>query len=248
MNKREIIYGINPVCEALRSGKRRCHVVYIAEGKKDSSLKELTTEIKRSGVQLKNRKRHEIDLMTEVKKHQGVAAEVESFPYLSAGELLELAAKNEKGGLILILDGITDPQNLGSIIRTAHLMGVDGVMIPHDKSAEITPSTVKASAGATEYMPVAKITNVVREMNNLKERGYWIGGASGDGGEELYHHDYKEENTVIVLGSEGSGMRRLVREKCDYLISIPMTGKIDSYNASVAAAIIISEISRQRRK
>ncbi len=248
MSKREIIYGINPVCEALRSGKRRCHVVHIAEGKRDVSLKDLLEEIEKTGVQLSYQKRHEIDSLVEGRKHQGVAAEFESFPYVAAREILDIAAGNKSGALILILDGITDPQNLGSIIRTAHLMGVDGVMIPQDKSAEITPTVVKASAGATEYMPVAKITNVVREMEHIKKLGYWIGGASGGEGESLYLHEFKGENTVVVLGSEGSGMRRLVREKCDYLISIPMVGKIDSYNASVAAAIIISEISRQRRK
>ncbi len=246
MSKDEIIYGCNPVCELIKAGRRDVREVIIAAGKKDSSLARLEGVTSRSRIKLRTAQRHEIDSMAEGKKHQGVIAKVSSYPYVDISELLACEEVSNRRSVIAILDGITDPQNLGSIVRSAHLLGVSGIIIPKDNSAAITASVVKASAGATEHCKIAQVTNLVREIKNLKDKGFWIFGAEGDGGQDLYSLDFKGENLSFVMGSEGKGMRRLVRESCDHLIAIPMRGKIDSFNASAAAAIIMSEISRQR--
>ena len=177
--------------------------------------------------------------------HQGVVAVVDSYEYSSPDEILEKAALNGEVPFVLILDGIEDPQNLGSIIRTAKCAGVHGIIIPQHNSVEITPAVVRASAGAVEHMLVARVTNLVNCIKDFKKQGLWVVGADMDG--TILWQSNLPAPTVLVVGGEGTGMRKLVRQHCDMLVSIPMVGAIGSLNASVAAGVVIYEVIRQRR-
>lgn len=191
--------------------------------------------------------RDDLFKVSGVEKNQGIAAKVSSFQYAELEDIIENGKKDPKGNFILVLDGIQDPQNLGSIIRTAFLIGVHGIIIPENNSADIGPASSRASAGAVEYLPIVKVTNITRTLKHLKTLNIWIVGAEG-GGENLYGHKF-EGNYAIVIGSEGKGIRRLVKEECDFHVSIPMnpiTSGVGSYNASVATAIVLSEVARQR--
>lgn len=242
----EFIYGINPVREVLHSGKRRCFEIIIAKGKEDGRVSSIRKEAGSRGVPVKQVDKSELDRMASGKRHQGVAANVAPFSFSDISEVVDKALSGGKTGFIVVLDGVTDPQNLGAIIRSAYLLGVHGLILPCDNSASITSTVVKAAAGATEYLSISQVTNIVREIEKMKERGFWITGADGSSGDSIYLHDFAKENTVLVLGSEGKGMRRLVKEKCDFLLSVPMRGLVQSYNISAAAAIIMAEIARQR--
>lgn len=242
----EILYGANPVLEVLRAGKRRCHCIFTAHGKREIGIQQIIDEATRLSLPLKKLSRDEISKFARTDKHQGIAVRCDSFPYSSLEEVLGRAAADERKGFIVLLDGITDPQNLGSIARTAYLMGVHGVILARDNVAPVSSTVVKASAGATEYIMIAQVTNLAETLKYLKERGYWISGADGDSQDILYLHDFKAYNTALVLGSEGRGMRRLVKERCDYLLSIPMEGSIKSYNVSIAGALFMGEVARQR--
>jgi 23S rRNA (guanosine2251-2'-O)-methyltransferase len=247
MPGREIIYGMNPVLEALRANRRRCHEVYIAQGRREKAAAAIAAECERRSVPLSPVARGEIARISRTDRHQGVAAEVDPFPYSALEGMVGSALSAEGRAFLLVLDGITDPQNLGSIMRTAHLLGAQGVILPRDNSAPVTAAVAKASAGACEYLPVAQVTNLARTIGYLKEKGIWVTGAAAEGEKSLYDCDFKGLNVAIVLGSEGAGMRRLVRESCDYTLYIPMQGKIASYNVSVAGALIMGEVARQRR-
>jgi len=155
-------------------------------------------------------------------------------------------ASGERKGFIVILDGITDPHNLGSLIRTALLMGVDGIILPKDNSAVVGPTVVKVSAGSTEHLKIAQVTNITSTIRYLKDRDFWIAGAAAEGATSIYQHDFIGINVALVLGAEGAGIRRLVKENCDYMLSIPMEGHIASYNVAVAGALFMGEVARQR--
>lgn len=243
----EIIYGVNPVLEVLRAGLRHCHEVMIAKGRKESLHERIAKEAGLKKIKIRETTREEILQLTRTDKHQGVAARVDPFPYASLDSIIDCAKKENSKAFIVILDGITDPQNLGSIIRTALLLGVHGIILPKDNSAPVTPVVVKASAGATEYLPIAQVTNLARTISLLKEKGMWVAGAEAGGEKSIYDVDFKGFDTVLVLGSEGSGIRRLVKESCDYILYIPMQGEIESYNVSVAGALFMGEVARQRR-
>jgi 23S rRNA (guanosine2251-2'-O)-methyltransferase len=246
MPKKEIIYGIGPVFEMLRAGRRRCHAVFASRDTNDAAAGKVIAAARKLGTKIVELKKSELGSKLKGENHQGVAAEVDEFEYVDSAEIVS-ASKTEGGvGFVVILDGITDPHNLGSIIRSAHLFGVDGIILPQDNSASITPTVAKTSAGALEYVKIAQVTNINREIDRLKKIGFWVAGADGESGENVYLHDFKDENIAIIFGSEGRGLRRLVREKCDYLLSIPMKGVVGSYNASVAAALMIGEVARQR--
>ena len=242
----EIIYGTNPVLELMRSGKRRAHQIVISSGRREGEAKLIEDEAARRRVPVKRGTREEIALLAKTEKHQGVAARCDPFPYAPVEEVVSEAIADGRKGFMVILDGITDPQNLGSIVRTAHLMGVHGIVLPRDNAAAVSPSVVKASAGATEYLNVSQVTNIAETIRYMKEQGFWVAGAAGEGRESLYQHDFLGQHVALVLGAEGSGLRRLVREKCDFLLSIPMEGAVGSYNVSVAGALFMGEVMRQR--
>jgi len=241
----EKLAGVNSIMEALR-GKRRVHKIYIQEGRAGKRIDELLQIAKKKGIFFQYVDKQRLDQMYTTANHQGVIAQVDSYEYSSVDEILEQAALLGKEPFILILDGIEDPQNLGSIIRTAECAGVQGIIIPQHNSSEVTAAVARASAGAVEHIPIARETNLVNCIKRLKEKGLWVVGADMEGSE--YFSCQMPSPTALVIGGEGSGIRRLVRQNCDMLVSIPMTGLISSLNASVAAGLVIYEVVRQRRQ
>ena len=222
----EIICGINAVYETLKAKKRKAHTLFIAEGKKDNTILKLVELAEKSGLKVKTVQRSKIFELSHVETNQGVALEVEPVQYLSIEELINISKKRGKAPFIVILDQINDPHNLGAIIRTAHLVGADGIVIPKDNSADVTPTVTKASSGAVEYLPIAKVVNLNAAINTLKNNNIWVVGAEGGGNKTIYDYDF-DSAVAIVLGGEGKGLRRLVKEHCDELLKIPMFGNID---------------------
>lgn len=243
--KNEIVCGINTVVELLRAHRRRCFEIYIASGKKIERLKEIETLAKDRGIKVNLTSREYITSLCHVEKNQGVAAKVEEFRYTPLNDIVALIEQKDDGAILLMLDGIVDPQNLGALIRTASLTGVAGIVLPQHNSALIGPAASRASSGAVEHIPIALETNLTRAIDFLKEKNFWIVGAAMTG-TSLYSFDFKKGNFLVIMGSEGKGMKRLVKENCDHLISIPMQGHLGSFNVSVAGGIIMSEIRRQR--
>ena len=246
MRTTEIIYGVSPVLEALRAGRRACHEVLISLQRRESTAALISKEAALRRVPVNFVTRADITKRAGTDKHQGVTARVDLYPYAELEPMMRAAVERPEKAFLLILDGICDPRNLGSLIRTAYLMGVHGAVIPRDNAAGMTPSAVKASAGASEYLPVAQVTNLARTLRHLKESGIWVAGIESEGGKPIYSNNFKGISIAVVLGSEGSGMRRLVKESCDFLANIPMSGKISSYNVSVAGALAMGEVARQR--
>lgn len=242
----EIICGVNAVLEVLCAGKRRAFEIMIAQGKKKGTLDRIVAEAGKRGVKVRSTSRQQIQEISRVEKNQGVAARVEPFVYDSLKDILGRAKSKESYGFVVILDEVIDPQNLGSLIRSAHVSGASGLVITKDRCASVGPAATRAAAGATEYLPIAQVANLARTLDILKEEGFWIVGAEGSASNALYDYDFGSHPHAIVLGGEGKGIRRLVGEKCDTLLSIPMEGKVGSYNVSVAGAIFMSEVSRQR--
>lgn len=235
--------GVNSIMEAMR-GRRRVHKIFIQEGRTGKRMEELLHLAQRRGIFCQYVDKQRLDGMYTMANHQGVVALVDSYEYSTPEEILEKAALNGEAPFVLILDGIEDPQNLGSIIRTAECAGVHGVIIPQHNSVEVTPAVVRASAGAVEHMLVARVTNLVNCMKDLKKQGLWMVGADMEG--VHYYQSSIPNPTAVVIGGEGTGIRKLVRQNCDMLVSIPMAGTISSLNASVAAGLIIYEVIRQR--
>ncbi len=246
MGRTEILYGVHPVLEVLKASRRKCHRIFIARGRRAIDQERISSEAGEKGVDIEMLDRSEIARLAGTEKHQGVAAKVDPFPYASIEEIIGIALRDDEKGFVLILDGVEDPHNLGSLIRSASLMGVHGIVIPKDKAAGISPAVVKVSAGAAEHLPVAGVTNINNAISKLKEGGFWISAAAGEASEPLYKHEFTGYNVAIVMGNEGRGVRRLVRDRSDYLLSIPMKGDIDSYNVSVAGALFMGEVARQR--
>ncbi|HPM41100.1 MAG TPA: RNA methyltransferase, partial [bacterium] len=173
MSSSEIIYGTNPVLEALKAGRRRCHQVFVSDGRREADVKAVEEEAARRRVPVKRVPREELKKLAETEKNQGVALRCDPFSYEDLEALVGRALSDERKGFLVVLDGVTDPQNLGSIVRTAHLMGVHGIIIPRDNAAGVTPTVVKSSAGATEYLPIAQVTNIAETLRYIKERGFW---------------------------------------------------------------------------
>lgn len=245
-SRKEIICGTHAVAELLRARKRPCYEILVAQGKKEKAIADIEDMAVRSGVPVRSVPNEELSSIASVEKHQGVAAKTDHFPFNSLESVIKKAKGDPGKGFLLVLDGILDPHNLGSLIRTAHQTGVHGMILPKDNSAPVSPTAVKASAGATEYLQIVEVTNIVSALKDLKNNDFWIVGAEGSSKEGLYLFDFTKDNYVLVLGGEGRGIRRLVRENCDFLLSIPMFGNIDSYNVSVAGAMFMSEVMRQR--
>ena len=239
-----ILEGRNALTEALASG-RAIDKVFIAEGSTDRALARLAAQAKQTGAVVVETDRRKLDQMSATGTHQGVIAMVAAHSYATLDDILNRAKERGEAPLIVICDELSDPHNLGAIIRTAECAGAHGVVIPKRRSVGLTAIVGKASAGALEYMPVARVTNITNAIKELKERGVWIFGTAAEGATPLYQADLKGA-AAIVIGNEGDGMSRLVAESCDLKVSIPMKGRISSLNASAAAAILLYEAVRQR--
>lgn len=239
----EFIIGKNPVIEALKSG-RDINKILIAEGSQRGQMQQVTKLAKEEGVLVQLVPKKKLDQMTDG-NHQGVLAYVAAYQYAELDELLAAAEKKNEAPFFLLLDEIEDPHNLGSIMRTADAAGAHGIIIPKRRAVGLTATVAKASTGAIEYIPVARVTNLARTIDELKEKGIWIAGTDAHG-----KTDYRAMDGTLplglVIGSEGKGMGRLIREKCDFLLRLPMAGRVTSLNASVAASLLMYEVYRKR--
>ena len=240
------IEGRNPVIEALKS-QRDIEKIIIAKGATEGSINKIIGMAKDRGIFIQYVERQKLNSMSETDSHQGVIAQVAAYEYSSLEDILCAAREKREDPFIIILDEIMDPHNLGSIMRTANAVGAHGIVIPKRRSVGLTAAVAKTSAGAIEYLPVAKVSNIPQTMDKLKEQGLWIAGSDMDGETEHFNRDLKGP-IALVIGSEGKGIGRLVKEKCDFLVRIPMVGRVSSLNASVAAATLMYEVFRQRYK
>lgn len=239
-----VIEGRNPVIEALKSG-REIDKILVAKGNKEGSIKKIIAMAKEKKILLQYVDRNKLDQISTANAHQGVIAHVAAYKYYEVEEVVMSAKDRGEDVLLVILDEITDPHNLGSVIRTINAVGGHGVIIPKRRSVGLTATVAKTSAGAIEYVPVAKVTNLARTIDYLKEQGIWIVGADMLG-ENVHYDSNLTGNIAIVIGSEGKGISRLIKEKCDFLTKLPMKGQVSSLNASVAASILMYEALRQR--
>lgn len=238
------VEGRNSVTELLKSGKD-INKLYVQKGEKHGSINEIIKLAKQNKVVITELDRTKLDQMSESHNHQGVIAIVPPYEYCDVDEILEYAKSKNESPFILILDGIEDPHNLGSIIRTAECSGVHGIIIPKRRSVQVNATVNKTSAGAAQYVKVARVNNLTETIKYLKENDVWIYGTDIEG--KCYYNEQKYNGGVaIVIGSEGFGMSRLVKENCDFLVKIPMVGKINSLNASVSAGILMYEVFNQR--
>jgi len=243
---REILYGRNAVREALRSGRRKIYKLILAQRMKEPGVvADIATLASKSGAPIQRVKRKQLDRIGDF-RHQGVAAEAAQYPYVELEAILAEADQRQETPLLLMLDCLQDPQNFGALLRTAEIAGVHGVVIPKRRAVGITPAVVNSSAGATEHLLVAQVTNLVRTMETLKARGLWIVGLEDVPQAQPHYQSDLTMPLALVVGSEGRGMGRLVRETCDILIKLPMRGRISSLNVAVAGSIALYEVWRQR--
>lgn len=238
-----LIEGRNPVLEALKSG-REIDKLFIQKGAEIGSIRQIISMARDKNILIKEVDKAKLDSLSQTKSHQGVIASAALYKYYEVDEILQIAADKGEDPFLLILDEITDNNNLGSVLRTADAAGVHGIIIPKRRSVSLTPAAAKASVGAIEYVPVSKVTNLNQTIEYLKKKGLWIVGADMKG--DTYYEKDMTGPVAVVIGSEGEGIARLIKENCDYLVSIPMKGKISSLNAAVSAAIIVYEINKQR--
>jgi len=241
----EVIYGINPVLEALRAERQILNKIMIAEGRGGTPLRALRQLAREKGIPIQVRPKEALRKLAGTDHHQGIVGLPSEFLYASWEDLRRIIHSSSGHTLVLILDSIEDPQNLGSLIRTAEACGVQAVIIPKDRAVGVTPAVVKASAGAAIHLPVVRVTNLASALEELKKEGLWIVGADARGEKNLYEMNF-DMNVGLVIGSEGKGIRPLVLKKCDYTVSIPMKGKISSLNAAISGAVILFEILRQQ--
>ena len=238
------IYGLNAVSEAIKARGRAFQWVGLAKERHDLRLQRIIEECRKLGVPVRFLQRTELDRMAGNAAHQGVVAVTSAKQYSGLEDVIE--AKRGEQSLIVVLDGVEDPHNLGAIIRTADAAGADGVVIPERRAASVTGVVTKTSAGASEHLPIARVTNIARSVEELKDRNIWVVGLDERGTQTYDEVDYKMD-CAIVLGAEGKGVHDLVAKKCDFLVSIPMLGKVSSLNVSVAAGVVLYEVVRQRR-
>ena len=236
--------GRNAITEALKSG-RTVDKVFIANGDTDRGLQRLAAQAKEAGAVIVPVDRRKLDQMSTTHAHQGIIALAAAHEYASIEDILEVAASRGENPLIVICDELTDPHNLGAILRSAECAGAHGVIIPKRRSVGLTATVAKASAGAVEHMKVARVTNISAAISELKEHGVWVFGTAAEGSIPMYKADLSGA-TAIVIGNEGDGISPLVRKNCDVMVSIPMKGQISSLNASAAASILLYEAVRQR--
>jgi len=240
-----LIYGINSVGEALKARGRAFEWIGVAKERHDLRMQRVIEECRRQGVAVRFLSRLELDRMAGNNGHQGIVAVTSAKHYADLDDVL--AAKRGDYSLVVVLDGVEDPHNLGAILRTADASGADGVVIPERRAAGVTETVAKVSAGASEHLPIAKVTNIARTVEELKAKNLWTIGLDERGPQTYDSLDYKMD-CAVVLGAEGKGVHDLVLKKCDFVVSIPMLGKVPSLNVSVAAGVILYEIVRQRQK
>ena len=243
----QFIYGVHAVNAVLSNPHRVINKLFVSQERIDKRIQEVLDKAADAGISVEKLSMHTMNQRFGGSAHQGVVASASSLPDYGEADLLSLLESCKKPALILILDGVTDPHNLGACLRSADATGVDFVMIPKDKSASITPVVSKVASGAAEFVPLVRVTNLVRAMELLKEQGVWIYGSAGEAGSSLYQLDCTG-SIAIVMGAEGEGLRRLTREHCDGLFSLPMLGSVDSLNVSVATGISLYEVIRQRQE
>lgn len=244
---KNIIFGVLPILESLRANSRRIEKILIADGAQAHRIAEIIDLAKQNHVSFQKVSRESLSKLVEHgTNHQGLIAFTASADYADADELLEEIFQKENP-LVLILDGVEDPRNLGAILRVAECAGVDGTFIPEHRAVGLTETVVKTSAGATEYTPIAKVKNLNRLIEELKKNNIWVAGTSGEAKINYTDWDWTQK-TALVLGSEGKGLHRLVAENCDALVKIPMCGKIESLNVSVACGVLLFEAIRQRQE
>jgi len=238
------IYGINAVTEALKARGRAFEWVGVAKDRHDLRLQRVVEESRRNGIAVRFVPRNELDRMAGNNAHQGVVAVTSAKQYSDLDDVV--AAKRGQYSLVVVLDGVEDPHNLGAILRTADAAGADGVVVPERRAVGVTGTVAKVSAGASEHLPIAKVTNIARTLEDLKTKNLWIVGLDERGMQTYDSVDYKMD-CAIALGAEGKGLHDLVRKRCDFIVSIPMLGKVPSLNVSVAAGIVLYEVVRQRK-
>jgi 23S rRNA (guanosine2251-2'-O)-methyltransferase len=242
----EVLYGLHPVEEALKAGKRRFDHVLVARERLDDRLERLVNLCRQAGVRVRQEAREQLTVMAKTEGHQGVVAMVRPQEILTLEDLFEPSSSIPAARLLLALDGVEDPQNLGALLRVADGAGVDGVVLTERRSAPLSPVAVKASAGAAEHLRIARVVNLVRALEDLKRRNLWIIGLDERGTADYDQFDLTGD-CVLVLGREGAGLHDLVRRTCDHLLRIPMAGGVSSLNVSAAGAVVLYEAFRQRR-
>jgi len=244
---RETLYGRNAVCESLRAGRRKAHKLVLAEGVRQADIVgQIVSLAEQAGVAMQRVERRNLDRLGNI-NHQSVVLETSEYPYSSLDDILSLAQSRDEPPLLLLLDLLKDPQNVGSLIRTAEAAGAHGVVIQRRRAVGITPAVVHASAGAVEHLLVAQVTNLVDAIGRLKADNVWVAGLEAVRDAQLYHQADLRGRLALVVGSEGEGLRRLVRERCDFLLRLPLYGQVTSLNASVAGSVALYEALRQRR-
>ncbi len=240
-----VIYGLNAVAEALKSRGRAFEYVAVARERHDQRVQRIIAECKSNGIAVRSTPRVDLDRLAATQSHQGVVAVTSEKEYVGAEDLL--AQRRGERAFIVVLDGVEDPHNLGAIIRTADGAGVDGIVIPERRAVGVTGTVAKASAGATEHLPVARVTNISRTIEELKRNNVWTIGLDERGKQSYDEVDYTSD-CALVLGAEGRGLHEHVREHCDFVVHIPMLGQVPSLNVSVAAGVVMYEVARQRRE
>lgn len=240
----DVIYGRNPILEAINAG-HEINKLLVLEGSKDKNLQKVINAARDKKILIQFVERKLMDKISEGENHQGVIAYVSPYHYYELEELIQLAKEKNEEPLLIICDEITDPHNLGSIIRTANAVGAHGVIIPKRRSAAINQTVVKTSCGAVEYVPVARVTNITQTIKQLQNLGVWVVGTDMDA--PLYYEANLTGNIAIVIGNEGEGISRLVKESCDLMVSLPMMGQVSSLNAAVAGSIVMYEAIKQRQ-
>ncbi|MFD0615839.1 23S rRNA (guanosine(2251)-2'-O)-methyltransferase RlmB [Paenibacillus sp. GCM10027629] len=243
----EFIAGKHSVMEALRSG-RTINKIWIADNAQKHLTLPILAEAKNAKVVVQNADKRKLDQMVPDVQHQGVVAQVAAYEYVEVEDILAAAQERGEMPFILILDEIEDPHNLGSILRTADCTGVHGVIIPKRRSVGLTATVSKTSAGAVEYVPVARVTNLAQTIDQLKKDGVWVIGTDVEAQQELFDANHFNMPIAVIIGNESKGMGRLLKDKCDFLIKLPMAGQINSLNASVAAGVFMYEVVRQRKQ
>jgi 23S rRNA (guanosine2251-2'-O)-methyltransferase len=242
----DLLYGIHPVYEALIAGRRAFKKLFVSKRRQTKGVQGLLERTRAEGVPIQYREPDYFRSLLGGLVHQGVAAHVSDYPLVDIGDILRKAETDDELPIVLALDGIVDPQNLGSLIRTSLAMGIHGIILAKDRSAPLSPSVSKASAGAMEHTLIARVPNLVTALKRLKKAGLWVVGAHAGSGQRVDEADFNV-GLVLVIGGEGKGIRPLVRKTCDYLVSVPQKKVVDSLNAAVAGAMVMYEIVRQRR-
>jgi 23S rRNA (guanosine2251-2'-O)-methyltransferase len=242
----EVLYGLHPIEEALKAGRRRFDHVLVARERHDDRLAHLVSDCRQAGVRVRQEAREQLTQLAGTAAHQGVVAVVRPQEFLAIEDLFEPPGQSQAARLVLALDGVEDPQNLGALLRVADGAGVDGIVLTERRSAPLSPVAVKASAGAAEHLRIARVVNLVRALEDLKRQNLWIIGLD-ERGETDYDQFDLTGNCVLVLGREGAGLHDLVRRTCDHLLRIPMAGGVSSLNVSAAGAVVLYEAFRQRR-